>query len=57
MAVTIDRNECTSCGLCIDECSSKALSFDAENISAVDPDLCVECGACVDICPVAALTL
>ncbi|MDR0767281.1 MAG: 4Fe-4S binding protein [Methanosarcinales archaeon] len=57
MAVTINRDECISCGLCIDECPYDALSFDAEDISTVDPDLCVECGACVLVCPVAAITL
>ncbi|MDY0267017.1 MAG: 4Fe-4S binding protein [Methanimicrococcus sp.] len=57
MAVKIDRDECTGCGLCIDECPSEALSLDSEGISVVDADACVECGACIDVCPVAAITL
>ncbi len=57
MAVIIDKDECTGCGLCVDECPSEALSLNDDGISTVDAGACVDCGACVDVCPVAAITL
>lgn len=57
MAVIINRDECSGCGLCVDECPAEALSLDDEGISVVDADECVECGACVDVCPNVAIKL
>lgn len=57
MAAIVDRNECTGCGLCVDECPSEAISLDEDGISTIDEDKCTECGACVDICPCVAISL
>ncbi|MCL2141704.1 MAG: 4Fe-4S binding protein [Methanimicrococcus sp.] len=57
MPAIVDRDECTGCGLCVDECPSEAISLDDEGFSKVDADECVDCGACVDVCPTAAITL
>ena len=57
MPAVVDKNECTGCGLCIDECPSEAITFDAEGLATVNADECVDCGACVDVCPVVAITL
>ena len=57
MAAIVDRNECTGCGLCIDECPSEAITIDDEGISCIDENKCTECGACVDICPSVAISL
>jgi ferredoxin len=57
MPSVVDRDECTGCGLCVDECPSEAISLDEEGIAKVDADECVDCGACVDVCPTASITL
>lgn len=57
MAAVVDRNECTGCGLCVDECPTEAISLDDEGIATVNPEECTECGACVDVCPCAAISL
>jgi len=57
MPAIVDRDECTGCGLCVDECPSEAISLDAEGLSTIDADACVDCGACVDVCPVVAISL
>ena len=57
MPAVVDKDECTGCGLCVDECPSEAISLGADGLSVVDADECVDCGACVDVCPVVAITL
>ncbi|MDV0447704.1 Ferredoxin [Methanosarcinaceae archaeon Ag5] len=57
MPAIIDENECTGCGLCVDECPAEAITLLDIGVSRVDPAECTECGACVDVCPVAAITL
>jgi Dissimilatory sulfite reductase (desulfoviridin), alpha and beta subunits len=57
MTAVVDKNECTGCGLCVDECPAEAISLDADGLSEIDADACVDCGACVDVCPVAAISL
>lgn len=55
MAVTINADECISCGICIDECPQNALSL--EDVCVVDADVCIDCGVCVDQCPQEAISL
>lgn len=57
MAAIVDRNECTGCGLCVDECPAEAITLDEEGISVIDADECTECGACVDVCPSVAISI
>ena len=53
-------DECTSCGLCIDECLTNAISK-GDPIYVINPDLCTECKGfydepqCVKVCPVDAI--
>jgi len=51
----INREECTSCGACVDVCPFGALSL-TDDVLEVD-EQCNACGACLDVCPVDALTL
>lgn len=54
MAHYIEKDECTACGICIDECPVEAIS-EGEDFYTIDPDLCTDCGACADVCPVEAI--
>lgn len=56
MAISIDRDLCTGCGLCVEICPFNGVKLDEENI-AVLLDACTECGACVDECPVEAISI
>lgn len=57
MPAIVNREECSGCGLCMDECPADAIVLDDDGIAVVDGDECTECGACVDVCPNVAITL
>jgi MinD superfamily P-loop ATPase len=48
----IDREACTSCGLCLDACR-----FDAIREFQVDPLACEGCGFCLHVCSEEAVTM
>lgn len=56
MAISIDRDLCNGCGICVEICPFNGVKLDEENI-AVLLDACTECGACVDECPVEAISV
>ncbi|MCF8309601.1 MAG: 4Fe-4S binding protein [Bacteroidales bacterium] len=45
--------DCTACGMCIDECPVDAI--EEGPIYKIDPDVCTDCGACEEVCPVEAI--
>ena len=52
----VDANECTACGICVDECPNGC--YDLEDIAKLNrPDDCSECGTCVDACPNGAISM
>lgn len=54
----IDREECTGCGICVDECPTEALELDSEDIATLArPDVCDSCATCEDACPTEAITM
>jgi len=57
MAAKIDKDECTGCGTCVEECPTEAISLNDDDIAVVNADDCTECGLCVDSCPTSAITL
>ena len=54
MAVKIDNDKCTGCGVCVDICGVNAIKI--ENDKAVVSEECIECGACVNQCPNEAIS-
>ncbi|MDP4267423.1 MAG: 4Fe-4S binding protein [Bacteroidota bacterium] len=54
MAYKIDKDTCTACGTCIDECPVEAIH--EGEVYSIDPDVCTECGSCADVCPVEAIS-
>ena len=55
-APTVNADECTACGACVDACPCEVLQL--EDVAVVaNPDECTECGTCVDECPTGAITL
>lgn len=54
---TYDPEACQRCGTCIKYCTSKAISFSAENEIVIDARLCCFCGECAKVCPNQALEL
>lgn len=56
MPATVNPDECSGCGTCVDECPSEAITLDEEKgIAVIDNDECVECGACEEACPSQAI--
>ena len=60
--VTVFRGLCKGCGLCIEKCPVKAISYDERNLGvyatpsvSVDTEKCIYCGICETICPDCAL--
>ena len=58
----IDKNKCTACGECIEECSNEALKMvgikfliNHRHIKMAKPDKCVGCLSCVEACPEGAI--
>ncbi len=55
MKAEVDKDICTGCGLCMEECPVEAIKLEDE--IAVVSDDCIECGICTDVCPVGAISL
>ena len=50
------RNKCIGCGICIENCGSKALTMTADSIAPATGQ-CVLCGQCADNCPALAMEI
>jgi len=57
MAIQIDQEKCSGCGLRVDICCPlEAISLENDK-AKVDKDTCTECGQCVDECPNKAISI
>jgi ferredoxin len=56
MTAIVDKDKCTGCGTCVDECPSAAIIVENDK-AIVHVELCVDCGSCMDVCPSEAITL
>ena len=46
----INKEMCTGCEKCVDECSVGAISIE-EDIASINNGECIRCGMCHDVCP------
>jgi nitroreductase/NAD-dependent dihydropyrimidine dehydrogenase PreA subunit len=52
--ISIDKNKCTLCGLCIPVCVRGILQEGENAIQITEPAMCLSCGHCKAVCPVDA---
>ena len=53
----VDEEKCIHCGLCVKDCSAKALEFDENKIPKINEDACFKCQHCFAVCPVGAISI
>lgn len=53
----IDKELCTGCEICIDECPNNALEMVDDIANLVRPEDCDGCGDCAEGCPSEAITM
>lgn len=46
----INKELCTGCQTCVDECSVGAISME-KDFAFIKEDECIRCGVCHDVCP------
>ncbi len=64
-AVTIDRERCKGCDLCVVACPCSVLSLRTDDVNdrgyhyAADtaPEACIGCAACATVCPDGCITV
>jgi ferredoxin len=56
MAAKVKTEDCTGCGICVDECPATAIELRNEK-AHIDEEECTDCGTCVDSCPNSAISM
>ena len=46
----VDNNECTGCGICVEECPVDTIYMQNEK-AEINMDNCIRCGRCHEVCP------
>lgn len=49
--ITVDYENCTKCGKCVNECPSDVLTLKTDGPDVVLAQNCIACGHCVAVCP------
>ncbi len=57
MPAFIDKEKCTACGNCVEECPVEAISLVDEEYAVVNNDECTECELCIDVCEQGAIRM
>lgn len=63
--ITIDKNRCKGCGLCVEACPKKLLVLDEVNLNEkgyapaamTDQSKCIACAFCAKMCPDCVITV
>ena len=56
MPPVIDKERCTSCGICEDICPGDIIKMDDDQPEIDYPEECFHCGACLVDCPEEAIS-
>jgi len=46
----VNKDMCTACGVCVDECPVQAIAI-IETAAQIDDEKCIRCGRCHEVCP------
>ena len=55
MSYIIDKDTCSGCETCVEECPMDAIIADGRGKYIIISDLCTDCGSCADVCPEEAI--
>jgi NADH-quinone oxidoreductase subunit F len=50
ISFSIDKNNCTGCGMCVKQCPQDAITGERKKPHKIDQEKCIKCGACYDSC-------
>ena len=53
----INKDNCTGCGICVDECPNKVLKVVNDVAEQSKPENCDGCGKCAEACPNEAIKM
>jgi NADH-quinone oxidoreductase subunit F len=54
---TIIPEKCTGCMVCMQNCTSNAISGAKREVHVINPELCSRCGVCMNVCKFDAVTV
>lgn len=57
VTLSVNADQCTGCGMCLEVCPHGVLEIDAKRVRIVNRDACMECGACSRNCPFGAVAV
>jgi len=46
----VDKQMCTGCGTCVEECPVGTISM-GDEVAEINMDKCIHCGTCHEVCP------
>jgi ferredoxin len=56
MVAKVNTEECTGCGICVDECPAGTITLAGEK-AKVEEDKCTDCATCESSCPNEVITV